>query len=102
MIYGSNPLHVEVVQTLVPFAHEVRIDVTGEPVIDPKRDSFQSNESTETNERNEIKKTYCENTIEYAYFAFLILLVIGLFGGFILFLVWITNPELFGTDPSDY
>ena len=41
MIYTDNPLHVEIVQTLVPLANEVleeiRLEVRAEEVVDPKR-----------------------------------------------------------------
>jgi nitrate reductase NapE component len=97
MIYEENPLHVEMVQTLVPVAHEVqdeiRINVAGEPVIDPKRDSVQ---------RNETRKTKCENAFDLVYLAFLILLLIGFFGAFILFLVWMSNPDVFGKNSNNY
>jgi hypothetical protein len=103
MIYEANPLHVEIVPTLVPIAaqvsHEVRINVAGELVIDPKRDSVQSNESDES---NETRKTKCQNVMELSYFAFLILLLMGFLGAFILFLVWIDSPSLFGKDPNAY
>jgi nitrate reductase NapE component len=99
MIYEDNPLRVEMVPTLVPVAREVRIDVAGEPVIDPKRDSVQSNES---NEINETRKTKCQNALELSYFVFLILLLIGFIGAFILFLVWMDSPNLFGKDPNAY
>jgi len=103
MIYEENPLHVELVQTLVPVAREVqdeiRINVAGEPVVDPKRDSVQSNES---NERNETRKTKCEKALDMAYLVFLILVLMGFFGAFILFLVWMDKPDIFGKTPNNY
>jgi len=100
MIYEDNPLHVEMVQTLVPVAHEVqdeiRINVAGEPVIDPKRDSVQ------TNERNQNIKKKCENAFDAAYLVFLILLIIGIFGAFIMFLVWMSKPDVFGKNSNNY
>jgi hypothetical protein len=102
MNYEDNPLHVEIVPTLVPVAREIRIDVAGELVIDPKRDSDESDESNENIERNESIKTKCKNALELTYFAFLILLLISFIGGFILFLVWIDSPDLFGKDPNSY
>lgn len=103
MIYEENPLHVEMVQTLVPVAREVqdeiRINVAGEPVIDPKR---YSDESSEINERNRNIKSKCENALDLAYIAFLILLLIGFLGAFILFLVWLGSPNLFGKIPDNY
>lgn len=108
MTYDVNPLHVEIVPTLVPVAHEIRIDVDGEPVIDPKRDSIQSdesnenNENNENNERNESIKIKCENALELTYYAFLIMLLMALIGGFVLFLVWIDSPDLFGKNSNAY
>ena len=100
MIYEENPLHVEMVQTLVPVAREVpdeiRINVAGEAVIDPKRDSVQSNEINET------IKTKCENALDMVYLVFLILLLMGFFGAFILFLVWMDKPDIFGKTPNNY
>lgn len=100
MIYEENPLHVEMVQTLVPVANEVqdeiRINVAGEPVVDPKRDSVQSNES------NQNRKTKCENALDMAYLVFLILVLLGFFGAFILFLVWMDKPDIFGKNPNNY
>jgi len=100
MIYEDNPLHVELVQTLVPVAHEVqdeiRINVAGEPVIDPKRDIVQSSDSNQN-----IKKK-CENAFDVAYLVFLILLIIGFFGAFILFLVWMSKPDVFGENSNNY
>lgn len=83
MIYEGNPLHVEIVQTLVPIAREVRIDVKSEPVIDPKNES--------------IEKNYCEIVKDVTFIGFCILLLFSLLGGFILFLIWIYNPNIFGT-----
>jgi hypothetical protein len=99
MIYEENPLHVEMVPTLVPVAREVqdeiRINVAGEPVIDPKRDSIQSNENNKT------RKTKCQNALELAYFVFLILLLMGFLGAFILLLVWMDSPNLFGKNSNN-
>jgi nitrate reductase NapE component len=100
MIYEENPLRVEMVPTLVPVAHEVqdeiRINVAGEPVIDPKRDSVQ------TNERNQNIKTKCKNALDFAYLVFLLLLLIGIFGAFIMFLVWMSKPDVFGKNFNNY
>lgn len=97
MIYEENPLHVEMVPTLVPVAREVqdeiRINVAGEPVIDPKRDSVQSNET---------RKTKCENAFDLAYLVFLLLVLVGIFGAFIMFLVWMSKPDVFGKNSNNY
>ena len=90
MIYEENPLHVEIVPTLVPVANEVRIDVVGEPVIDPKL------ERNDALERNFYEKVKDYIIIGCCLFAMLILL-----GAFILFLIWIINQNIFGTDPPE-
>jgi hypothetical protein len=93
MIYTDNPLHVEIVPTLVPIANEVleeiSIEVRAEEVVDPKRE--------ETEQIEESFKRKCENILEFAYIGFLILLLLALIGGFISLLVWMGNPNLFGT-----
>jgi hypothetical protein len=99
MIYTENPLHVEIVQTLVPVANEVldevRIEVRAEEVVDPKRE--ENPEQTEPS----LKKR-CEKILDYMYIGFLILVLLGFLGGFILLLVWMTQPNLFGTQPENY
>jgi len=99
MIYTDNPLHVEIVQTLVPIANEVldevRIEVRAEEVADPKREE----EPEQIEETVENFKKRCENILEWVYIAFLIVALLCFLGGFILFLVWMTQPNLFGTQP---
>jgi hypothetical protein len=90
MIYADNPLHVEIVQTLVPVANEVRIEVRAEEVVEPKR------EETEQGEQSLIKK--CEKILDYIYIAFLILIILGLLAGLCLLLAWMSVPNLFGTE----
>jgi len=90
MIYADNPLHVEIVQTLVPVANEVRIEVRAEEVVDPKR------EEPEQREQSLIKK--CEKILDYIYIAFLILIILGLLAGLCLLLAWMSVPNLFGTE----
>jgi hypothetical protein len=104
MIYEENPMHIEIVQTLVPVANEVedelendnseeevRIDVEGEVVIDPKRDSVDDG-----------KKNYCEIVGDLLVLGFCILFTLSFIGGFILFLVWLNSPNLFGTEHNPY
>ena len=97
MIYTDNPLHVEIVPTLVPIANEVleeiRIEVRAEEVVDPKREE----ESGQIEEREESFKQKCEDILEFAYIGFLILVLLSFIGGFILLLVWMSVPKLFGT-----
>jgi len=90
MIYADNPLHVEIVQTLVPVANEVRIEVRAEEVIDPKR------EEPEQGEQSFIKK--CEKILDYMYIVFLILVLLGFIAGLCLLLAWMSVPNLFGTE----
>lgn len=99
MIYTDNPLHVEIVPTLVPIANEVldevRIEVRAEEVADPKRED----ESDQTEETEPSLKKKCEKILDYMYIGFLILALLGFLGGFILFLVWMSQPNLFGNPP---
>jgi hypothetical protein len=98
MIYADNPLHVEIVQTLVPVANEVleeiRLEVRAEEVVDPKREEEEQPEPS-------LKKK-CEKILDYMYIGFLILVLLGFLGGLILLLVWMTQPNLFGTHPENY
>jgi len=98
MIYADNPLHVEIVQTLVPVANEVleeiRLEVRAEEVVDPKREEAEQPEPR-------LKKK-CEKILDYMYIGFLILVLLGFLGGLILLLVWMTQPNLFGTQPENY
>jgi len=98
MIYTDNPLHVEIVPTLVPIANEVldevRIEVRAEEVVDPKREEAEQPEPS-------LKKK-CEKILDYMYIGFLILALLGFLGGFILLLVWMSEPNLFGTPPENY
>jgi hypothetical protein len=90
MIYEENPLHVEIVPTLVPVANEVRIDVAGEPVIDPKL------------ERNDaVERTFYEKVKDYIIIGSCLFAMLILLGAFILFLIWIINQNIFGTDPPE-
>jgi len=102
MIYTENPLHVEIVPTLVPIANEVldevRIEVRAEEVVYPKRE--EEDEETEEIEKEETSfKKKCKNVLELAYIAFLIIALLSFLGGFILLLIWLNEPNLFGTTP---
>jgi hypothetical protein len=89
-----NPLHVEIVQTLVPVANEVfdeiRLEVRGEEVVDPKIERPTNNTGQS---KFMIKLT---KICDIAYIMFLILFLLGFLGCFIAFLVWMSKPELFG------
>ena len=95
MIYADNPLHVEIVQTLVPVANEVRIEVRAEEVVDPKREQQEDPEQREQVEESLIKK--CEKILDCIYIAFLILIILGILAGLCLLLAWMSLPNLFGT-----
>jgi hypothetical protein len=97
MIYTDNPLHVEIVQTLVPVANEVleeiRLEVRAEEVVDPKREEAEQPEPS-------LKKK-CEKILDYMYVGFLILVLLGFLGAFILLLVWMDSPNLFGKNSNN-
>jgi hypothetical protein len=95
MICADNPLHVEIVQTLVPVANEVRIEVRAEEVVDPKREQQEDPEQREQVEESLIKK--CEKMLDYIYIVFLILIILGILAGLCLLLAWMSLPNLFGT-----
>ena len=92
MIYTDNPIHVEVVQTLVPIANEIRIQVRAEEVVDPKRE-----ETEQTDHGEQSLKKKCEKILDYTYIVFLILVLLGLIAGLCLLMAWMSEPNLFGT-----
>jgi hypothetical protein len=117
MIYDVNPIHVDVVQILVPVANEVGIEVMGEPVIEPKRervpDDYNNNTNTSTstststnntsniiNNNNNNIASRCSCILDWAYIYFLILIILGIFGGLIALLVWLNDPRLFAYSPT--
>jgi hypothetical protein len=102
MDYTVNPMMVERVPVLVPLAtvvdEPVRIEVRGEEVVDPKLETRDSNTIINEN-TNEDKNIWV--TIKFWLEMSLILMVgLAFIGAFILFLVWIYNPQLFG--PEQY
>jgi hypothetical protein len=102
MIYTENPLHVEIVPTLVPIANEVldevRIEVRAEEVVDPKREE-EDEETEEIEQPDQGLKKQCVNILYWAYFVLLIIALLSFLGGFILLLIWLNEPNLFGTTP---
>ena len=99
MDYNVNPMMVERVPVLVPLAtvidESVRIEVRGEEVIEPKIETRNSNTDNDTN--NENKNIWVK--IKFWTELFLILMLgLAFIGAFILFLVWIYNPEIFGPE----
>jgi len=114
MIYGSSPLHV---LTLVPVAkvieESVRIDVVGEPVIEPKRERESDGESSRSesesvSESNSVsesesevnEKTYCKKVQDLLAIGFYLWVFVSFIGGIIVLLVWLNNPTMFGTQET--
>uniref|UniRef100_A0A6C0DXT8 Uncharacterized protein n=1 Tax=viral metagenome TaxID=1070528 RepID=A0A6C0DXT8_9ZZZZ len=91
-----NPLHVEIVQTLVPVANEVfdeiRLEVRGEEVVDPKIELPINNNDSEQSEFMRKLTKVCD----VAYIMFLLLFLLAFLGGFIMLLVWMSSPNIFG------
>jgi len=88
-----NPLHVEIVQTLVPVAnevfHEIRLEVRGEEVVDPKIEPPINNRQSEFMRK-------LTKVCDVAYIMFLLLFLLAFLGGFIMLLVWMSSPNIFG------
>jgi hypothetical protein len=73
----ENPLHIDI----IPIANLVVLEVEGRPVLDP--------------ERKLVCET-CEKVCDYIKLGGAILLLIGLWGGFFLFMIWFYKPSVFG------
>jgi nitrate reductase NapE component len=94
MDYTVNPMMVERVSVLVPLAtvidEPVRREVRGEEVVDPK---FATQDNTDTENNNIwVKMKF------WAEISFILMLGLAFIGAFILFLVWMTDPTLFGPE----
>ena len=83
----KNPILVEI----IPIAKVVDIEVNSEVLIEPKR-------QRESESRNIIPQTFCEKL--YFWSEMFVVLIIGFafLAGFILFLVWLINPNIFGSE----
>jgi hypothetical protein len=94
MDYTVNPMTVERVPVLVPLAtvidEPVRIEVRGEEVVDPKLE-------TPDNTDNENKNIWVKMKF-WAEMSFILMLGLAFIGAVILFLVWMTDPTLFGPE----
>jgi len=94
MDYTVNPMMVERVSVLVPLAtvidEPVRIEVRGEEVVDPKLE-------TQDNTDNENNNIWVKMKF-WAEISFILMLGLAFIGAFILFLVWMTDPTLFGPE----
>ena len=84
----ENPIIAESIQMLVPVAREVRLEVSGESIVEPKRPS--------EHDRN-TNKTFCDKLQFWVEIVFIVMLGLALFTAFILLLVWMADPTLFGT-----
>ena len=75
----ENPLHVEI----IPLAEIVnhRLEVEGQIVVETIKKEY----------------TYCDRIRFYIELSGIILLGFGILAAFILFLIWIYNPDIFGT-----
>jgi hypothetical protein len=78
----ENPLHTD----NIPVAKLVQIEVEGQPVLEPKIIN--------------VYKT-CEKVWDYIQISAAVLMLIGLFGGFILFAIWAVDPNVFGHQNAD-
>jgi hypothetical protein len=78
----ENPLHAG----NIPVAKLVVIEVEGEPIQEPK-----------------VRPAYdiCIKILEYIQLCGAVLLLIGMFGGIILFMIWGFNPYVFGVAHDD-
>jgi hypothetical protein len=79
----ENPLHVEI----MPVAELVGIEVISEVLIEPKRETHTMNETT---------PTFIEKVWFWFEFGGVILIGLGVLAGFVIFLVWLTSPNIFG------
>ena len=78
----ENPLH----SGNIPVATLVVIEVDGEPIPEPKARSVYDT---------------CLTALEYIQLCGAVLLLIGIFGGIILFMIWGFNPYVFGITHDD-
>jgi hypothetical protein len=83
----ENPMLIEI----LPLAKIVGIEVTSEVLIEPKR-------QRESEDRNIIPLTFCEKVHFWSEISFVIIIGLAFLAGFILFLVWIIDPNIFGTE----
>ena len=83
----ENPIYVDVIQELVhvriPIARVIRTEVEGRELIEPKSDT----------DNNLWTKLEYWSTLTVFVLSF-----IGILGGFVVFIIWLNNPELFGSN----
>lgn len=80
----ENPIIAQSIQMLVPVASEVRLEVRGESIVEPKRPS-------------EDNKSFCEKLEFWVEISFIVILGLAFFAGFISLFVWMCDPTIFGT-----
>lgn len=78
----ENPLHTH----SIPIANLVVLEVEGRPVLHP--------------ERKLVCET-CEKVLDYIKLSGAILVLLGFWGGFFMFMIWIYKPNIFGTQNND-
>jgi hypothetical protein len=79
----ENPIHVE----NIPVARLVVIEVEGQPILEPtKRTAYET----------------CVKVVDYIQIGGAVLLMFGIFGGLILFMIWLYNPNVFGKPSDDF
>jgi len=90
MNYTDNPLTVEQFPVLVPVAtaieEPVRIEVSGEEVVYPK--VYTQNNNSNNN--------FWVNAKFWGEMSLLVMTGLAFVGAFILFLIWLNKPDLFG------
>jgi len=73
----ENPLHID----NIPLANAVVIEVEGHPILDVKQEQDCMT---------------WEKMCDYLQLAAAILILVGMFGGTLVFLIWLFNPLTFG------
>jgi hypothetical protein len=84
----ENPMLVEI----MPVAKVVGIEVNSEVLIEPKI-------QREPESRNLIPQTFCEKVYFWSEMSVIVIIGFAVLAGFILFLVWLIDPNIFGTVP---
>jgi hypothetical protein len=96
MNYTNNPMTVEQFPVLVPVARAieepVRIEVRGEEVIYPKIYTQNNNINNNNNSNN----NFWVNAKFWGEMSLLVMTGLAFVSAFILFLIWLNKPDLFG------
>ena len=92
--FVENPMCVEI----MPVAEIVAIEVISEVLIEQKRNSENSenSEDSENNSTNTVTLNFDKKLWFWFNFACSFLLCLAVLTGFVLLLVWLNNPEVFG------